>query len=102
MPVPLPRGDLSLHPPTADEVALVSRGIVGAVAPPGGLTEVQRLLLGAVMQAMTGYPADFDRPPLSPDEAREVLAGRTPEFRSRIVQVMVLCALVLRPLPPEV
>lgn len=104
MPVPLPTPDAAnLEPPDAAEVALVSRGVVGAVAPSGGEpSALQRLLIAAVLQSMTGHPAALDEPPLGAWELAEVLADRNYAYRSRILQIMVLAALVLRPLPPEV
>lgn len=89
-------------PPDAAEVELLSHGLVAAVAPPGGLTDTQRLLLDAVVSAMTGYPPTFDGPELDAAGLATVLADRAPEFRGRIVQLMVLLGLVLRPIPEEV
>jgi hypothetical protein len=52
---------------------------------------------------MTGLPADLDAcGPITATEFAEALAPRNLAFRSRIVQVMLLCALVLRPLPEDV
>ncbi len=103
MPVPLPAPEATdLEPPGAPEVALLSRGVLGAIAPDGGPTTTQRLLVQAVFPAMTGFPADLDGPPLGPDQLGTVLARRDAAFRARIVQLMVLHALVLRPLPLEV
>ena len=100
-PPPIP-GSANLSPPDAGEVEIISRGIESASAPAGGLTDTQRLLLSAVCIAMTGYPAKANAPPVQPDEFAVALAARTTEFRTRIVQLMVLLGLVLRPLPPEV
>lgn len=103
MPVPPPAAaDVKDHPPTAAEVELLGRGVVAAVAPASGLTEMQGLLIDAVFHAMTGHHVVFGLPPLSAEETALALAGRTIEFRTRIVQIMVLCALVLRPLPADV
>jgi hypothetical protein len=89
-------------PPDAAEVDLLSRGVATAAAPSAGLTETQRLLLQGVVHAMTGFPAVVEGPPLDAAGLAEGLAPRTVEFRTRIVQVMILLALVLRPLPEEV
>jgi hypothetical protein len=103
MPVPLPNDDVTdLRPPSAAEVSLLTRGVVGAVSPAGGLTEVQRVLIEAVFPAMTGHPATLEAPPLDPGQLADALAHRDEAFRTRIVQVMVLVALVLRPLPRHV
>lgn len=102
MPTPLPSPDAAnLEPPDAAEVKVLSQGVVSAVTPPGGMTETQRLLASAVFRAMTGYPATLDLPPVAPEAFAASLARRTLEFRTRIVQVMVLLGMVVRPLPPE-
>ncbi len=101
VPPPSP-GLANLAPPDAAEVEVLSRGIESAASPPGGLTEMQRVLLSAICIAMTGHPAEPDAPRIQPDAFAAALGARTLEFRSRIVQLMVLLALVLRPLPTEV
>jgi hypothetical protein len=88
--------------PDEAEVLLLSRGFRSAAAFEGVLTETQWLLTQAISTSMTGHPATADAPSISPDEFAAGLAGRTEEFRSRIVQVMVLLSLVLQPLPVEV
>jgi hypothetical protein len=103
MPKPLPdQASADLTAPDAAEVELISRGVVTAVTPSGGLTETQLLLLRAVFVAMTGFPATVGAPELDPGGLAEGLARRTIEFRTRIVQIMILLGLVLRPIPVEV
>ncbi|HMD46327.1 MAG TPA: hypothetical protein VKG43_09215 [Acidimicrobiales bacterium] len=103
MPTPLPSpAATNLEPPEADEVALLSRGVVSAAGTPSGLTATQRALVEAVFVAMTGHPARLDQGPISADELARGLAARNAQFRNRILQVMVLVALVARPLAPEV
>jgi hypothetical protein len=58
--------------------------------------------LKAVSHSMTGHTATIGAPPITPLEFAEALSSRTIEFRSRIVQLMVLLSLVLRPIPPKV
>ena len=102
VPVPLPGpNEADQQPPDAAEVALLSRGFLGVMAPDGGLTELQHLLLEAIVPAMTGYPFD-PGDALAPDAFALVLARRTLAFRTRIVQLAILGVLVLRPIPPEV
>ncbi len=101
VPPPTP-GLANLSPPDVAEVEILSRGIESATSPPGGLTDMQRVLRGAVCMAMTGHPVAENAPPIGPDEFAVALSTRTSEFRVRIVQVMVLLGLVLRPLPTEV
>ncbi len=103
MPVPPPPpGSIDLSAPEAPEVVLLGRGIQSATSPPAGPTDTQSLLLGAACRAMTGHPADPDAPPIGPEEFASALSWRTMEFRTRIVQLMVLVGLVLRPLPTAV
>ncbi|HEX2575312.1 MAG TPA: hypothetical protein VHK88_03125 [Aquihabitans sp.] len=103
MPTPLPTAERALRTkPDADEVAHLSRGLLSAVSPDGGPTELQRVLLAAVTQALTGHPLDPSAPPVDPEAFAAGLGRRDEAFRTRILQVMLLGALVLRPLPPEV
>ena len=104
MPVPFPAdGDVKLTRPDAEEVALLARGIVTAVVPPDGHTPLQDLLLKAVFESMTGFSIDPDAvDTIDPGEFAAGLASRNLEFRTRIVQVMLLGELILVPLPDEV
>ena len=103
MPVPFPTAEtVNLHPPDADEVRFMSRGMVSAMAPPGGITELQQALLDGIVHEMTGIPVPHDPEPIGPREYAEGLARRDEGFRTRMVQMMLLGALVLRPLPPVV
>jgi hypothetical protein len=92
-----------LQPPDRAEVELLVRGFRSAAEPPGGLTTQQELLLRAVTKSMTGHDVDpRDGADIGPVEFAEALARRDETFRSRIVQVMLLAALILTPLPEEV
>jgi hypothetical protein len=91
-----------LEPPDAAEVFILSRGIESAVTEGGVLTETQQLLLQAICHSMTGHSATIGAPPITPEEFAQALSNRAMEFRSRIVQLMVLLGLVLRPIPPAV
>jgi hypothetical protein len=71
----------NLTPPDAGEVFALSRGVASAVAPAGGLTQTQRLLMASVFAAMTGHPATLDAPAMTPEELARALAHRTIEFR---------------------
>jgi hypothetical protein len=73
------------------------------VAPPEGLTGLQRIVIEALFPAMTGHAVDVsDFVPMTAEEMGQVLARRNLAFRSRGVQIMLLGALVLRPLPESV
>lgn len=95
--------DPSREPPSPAEAQATARAVAHAAAPPGGPTRLQRMLLEAVYPAMTGHAVDLDgAPPVPPAELAHVLRHRDQQFRTRGVQLMLLCALTLRPLPPEV
>jgi hypothetical protein len=100
----LPRvEDVLLEPPDASEVARTAYGIASASAPAAGLTDLQRLLLEALLPAMTGHSFDLrQNRTVSPRELAQTLSRRNLAFRTRIVQIMLLCALTLRPLPLDV
>ena len=102
--MPLPADDVVLlTPPDAEEVQRTARATAGIVAPATGLTPLQHVLLEALFSAMTGHAVDVhDAPAVEPGALAAVLARRNVQFRSRVVQVMLLGALVLRPLPPDV
>jgi hypothetical protein len=57
---PLPTDDtVVLVPPGADEARATARAIAALVAPAGGLTDIQRVLLEALWPAMTGHAVDL-------------------------------------------
>ena len=69
----------------------------------GGPTALQRLLVHAVLKSMTGgVPATHLNPRVSPVELRNALRGRDVHLRTRVVHLMLLAELTLRPLPGEV
>jgi hypothetical protein len=103
MPTPLPSPDrTNLEPPHPDEVELLARGLFSAIAPANGPTELQHLLITAAFEAMTGHLPTTDHQPISPEDFGACLARRNEAFRSRILQTMILGALVLRPLTEDV
>ncbi len=81
----------------------MAAGMATAAAHPDGLTDLQRVLLEAVIAALSDHPIHLaDYQPVTAEEFAERLRRRNLVFRTRCVQLMVLAALVLRPLPPEV
>jgi hypothetical protein len=81
----------------------MARGAATAAALDGHLSHLQRALLRALFHSLTKHDVDlgtFD--PMSASELADHLARRDLVFRSRVVQVMLLAALVLRPLPEQV
>ena len=94
---------MNLTPPDAAEVQATACGVASVVAGPGGLTPLQRTLIEALFPAMTGHPVDLDAfAPMTTHDVAVALAPRNLQFRTRGVQIMLLSALVLRPLPEEV
>ncbi|HVM65446.1 MAG TPA: hypothetical protein VMU14_11340 [Acidimicrobiales bacterium] len=104
MPLPLPAAtEVLLEPPAFDETSAEVRGLAAAIAEGGQLTSLQRALLEAVTRSMTGHAIELgDLPPFDLAAAVRPFAVRNMAFRARLVQVMLLGALVLRPLPEGV
>ena len=104
VPVPLPSPEVvDLQPPDAAEAQALADGVASAVVFHGELTPVQRALIGAIFPAMTGHRVAVAEPRRMTSPAlATVLAHRDLPFRTRVVQIMVLCSLVLHPIPDEV
>jgi hypothetical protein len=104
MPVPLPAlEDTKLTPPDAAEARLIAGGVAGAVSVEGELTSLQRMLIEAVTEAMTGFVIPGRNVPrIGAQEFARAIADRDLFFRTRMVHFMLVCALVLNPLPEEV
>lgn len=81
----------------------MARGVASAVALDGALTPMQQALLKALFHSLTEHEVDFSTfEYMDASELADSLASRNLLVRSRIVQVMLLAALVLRPLPEQV
>lgn len=104
MPVPLPsESEVLLLPPDAAEARIIAGGVAAAVAPGEGLTSLQRLLIEATTESMTGFVVPVTRiPRLDAMEFGRAMARRDEHFRSRMLHFMLLCSLVLVPLPDDV
>ncbi|MGO9857535.1 MAG: hypothetical protein ACLPYY_21150 [Acidimicrobiales bacterium] len=104
MPVPLPTAEtVDLRPPGAAEAQVMANGVASAVAGHEGLQPVQRSLIEALFPAMTGHTVQVgDAPAMTAPELASALARRELQFRSRAVQIMLLCALVVHPIPDDV
>lgn len=104
MPVPFPTDDTErIGPPELDEVRAVAGAFTAALSGPEGLTELQTLVMHAMTKSMTGFDVDYatvDR--RTPVELGAVLADRSAMWRRRVVQMMLIGELLLRPLPREV
>ena len=102
VPLPAPAEELRAYP-SREEVELTVAGVVGAVTPPGGMTTVQRAVLNAHVEAMTGVALDVaEIDPIGPEAFAEGLRARNEAFRTRMVQVMLLAEMLLVPIPPAV
>jgi hypothetical protein len=104
MPVPFPSAAATkLTPPDAAEARVIAGGVAAAVAPSAGLTGLQRMLIESVTDAMTGFVVPGRTVPrLDAGAFARALADRDAGFRQRMVQFMLICALVLNPLPEDV
>ena len=104
MPVPFPSDDnVNLNPPDYEESRRNAAGILSATRPATGNTEFQLLLMEATFESMTGHSiACAELPPIDAQQNAINLANRSEMVRMRMVHMMVLSALVLRPVPPEV
>jgi hypothetical protein len=104
VPTPLPTlEDTNLAPPDHAESEFLVRGFASAMRPDSGLTDLQRLLIEAMADAMTGTKVDAaSAVPISAEDFAAGLARRNEAFRSRMLQMMLLGALVLRPIPGDV
>jgi hypothetical protein len=104
VPVPFPTAEtVNLVPPDASEAQIMADGVATAVAGHAGLLPIQRALIEAYLPAMTGHRITLaERPRVRPEEWAGALARRNVDFRTRVVQVMLLCALVLHPIPDDV
>jgi hypothetical protein len=101
VPVPFPSPETAdLTRPGAAEAAIGASGVLSASRLVDGNTEFQRLLVEAAFAAMTGHEiSSDDLPVVGSDLYAERLALRGEAYRMRMVHMMVLAALVLRPIP---
>jgi len=103
MPVPLPDPEAILPPPADNEGFDIARAIVTAIEGPEGLTDLQYHVMTAHCVAMSGTHINPDFiEPMHPEEFAELMRYRTEDFRVRMVQVMLLGAFILNPIPEEI
>ena len=104
MPVPFPSAqDVNLERPDAAEAQSMTDAVASVVSGHDGLLPLQQRLLVAIFSAMTEHAVTLEgRPRLTVPEATASFARRDLQFRSRMVQTMLLCALVRRPIPEDV
>ena len=104
MPVPFPTSnEVDIGPVGEAETSRLAAGVLAATRPESGTTEFQHLLVEAIFEAMTGYRVDTaSLPDVDARTYAENLRYRDEAKRTRMVEMMILSALVLRPVPPEV
>ncbi|MCP4436489.1 MAG: hypothetical protein GY812_13470 [Actinomycetia bacterium] len=79
------------------------RGIVTAISPEDGLEPTQASLVGALAASLFGDTTDVSSlEPISESELADALEDTGAEQRHRIVHLMVLGELILRPIPTVV
>jgi hypothetical protein len=98
--IELPGDDVNLEPPTQAEVEAIASAVVHVLVydTPANteLTDLQRVLMEAVFESMTGHRPSLAMPVTDVDPL-DVLRSRNLAFRTRIVQQMILGVLVVRP-----
>ena len=102
--VPFPtEEDQRLGPPDLDEVLTVAGAFTAALSGPEGLTELQSVVMRAMTKSMTGFDVPYDTVcSSSPEELGRALADRPEIFRRRVMQLMLIGELLLRPLPKDI
>lgn len=104
-PIELPEDDVNLEPPDQAEVEGIASAVVSVLvedaSAESGLTDLQRVVMAAVFESMTGHRPLLQQPRNDVD-LLEVLRLRNLAFRTRIVQQMILGVLVVRPPSPAV
>ncbi len=104
MPVPIPTSaEAKQGPPDAEEARIIAGGVAGAVAVDGQFTSLQRMIMEATLESMTGFVVPVEHVPrLSAEQFARAVAQRDALWRQRMLQFMLVCALVLSPLPESV
>lgn len=87
----------------AEQASVMARGVVSAIRDGDQLTQVQLGLLSAVFESQFDLRVDVAQLELiSESELAAEMSALDDETRRRVVQLMVLGELVLKPIPPEV
>jgi hypothetical protein len=99
--VPLPgEHEVDLSLPDRALVDVMAAAVVTALGGSSELSDLQRVLVRALFHSMTGFDVDLETPVVGASGLAEALAHRNEAFRVRVLQITILCALVVRPLPP--
>jgi hypothetical protein len=100
--VPLPEPDQTdLSPPDHAITRVIGAGVVTALGGAAELSPLQRVLVHSLFRSMTGFDVEIESAPVDAFQLAEALARRNEAFRVRILQVAILCAMVVRPLPED-
>lgn len=89
--------------PTEQEVRSTNGAFVTALGGPERLTPLQVVSIAAITHSMTGYGFDLQTlPATSPEELASTLADRAEPWRTRILHVMLIGALLLEKIPDDI
>src|SRR5262245_38062219 len=85
--VPFPEpGTEKLDHPDATEARVIAGGVAGAAAPAAGVTSLQRMVIEACVESMTGFVVSTAAVPrIGPDAFAEGMRSRTEMFRTRMI-----------------
>lgn len=87
----------------AEQASVMARGVLSAIRDGDQLTQVQSGLMSAVFESQFDLRVDIAQlEPISETELAAEMSGLNDEARRRVVQLMVLGELVLRPIPSDV
>lgn len=100
--VPFPDHEI-VTPSDAAEVEVIAGAVAGAVAPPGGLTSLQRTVLNSMCESLLGVVVDLATVvQVGPEDFARAMRDRGRDLRTRIVHAMLVGELLLVPLPDEI
>ncbi|MGI9576715.1 MAG: hypothetical protein ACR2OH_00780 [Microthrixaceae bacterium] len=89
--------------PTEAEVEVTNGAFAAALGGAERLTPLQVMSIAAIGHSMTGYGFDLERlPSTGPEELAAALHDRSAAWRTRILHVMLIGALLLEEIPPDV
>jgi hypothetical protein len=88
---PLPDSrEVRVGPPDAAEARIITGGVASAVTPAGGLTSLQRVMIEAVTESMTGFVVPVAvLPRMGPEEFARALSARDEVFRGHMLRSVV-------------
>jgi hypothetical protein len=104
MTTPAPSNeDANWDDPTEAEVRAVSGAFLTALGGPDRVSNLQVVTIAAITNSMTGYSFELaDLPATDPAEMATLLADRAAAWRTRLLHVMLIGALLLEDIPPDI